>query len=74
MIGTNQILTDFNLGPEDIYNDMAVRIKIEEVERVFHLVMFVEHFEVKMKAIVKMIRFIIIGIIDTDEKYVLLVI
>ena len=72
MIGTNQILTDFNLGPEDIYDDMAVRTKIDEVERVFHLVMFVEHFEVKMKAIVKMIRFTIIGIIDTDEGDVLL--
>ena len=74
MIGTNQILTDFNLGPEDIYNDIAVRTKIEGVERVFHLVMFVEHFEVKMKAIVEMIRFTIIGIIDTDEGDVVLVI
>ena len=73
MIGTNQILTDFNLGPEDVYDDIAVRTKIEEVESVFHLVMFVEHFEVKMKAIVEMIRFTT-GIIDSDEKDVLLVI
>ena len=46
LIGPNQLLTDFNLGPEDVYNDEAVREIIEQVERVFQLVMFVEHFEV----------------------------
>ena len=50
MLGPNQLL--FDLGVDDVYNDEAVNKKIREMDERFHLVMILEHFEVrKLKAI-----------------------
>ena len=50
MLGPNQLL--FDLGVDDVYNDEAVNKKIMEMNERFHLVMILEHFEVrKLKAI-----------------------
>ena len=45
MLGPNQLL--FDLGVDDVYNDEAVNKKIMEMDKRFHLVMILEHFEVR---------------------------
>ena len=43
-LGTNILLWD--LGVDDVLDDVAVDSKIQEMDQVFHLVMILEHFEV----------------------------
>ena len=51
MLGPNQLL--FDLGIDNVYNEEAVNRKIMEMDEVFHLVMILEHFEVRKIAILR---------------------
>ena len=46
-MGTNFLLWD--LGVDDVLDDVAVDSKILEMDQVFHLVMILEHFEVCLR-------------------------
>ena len=47
MIGPNQLLFDLGLDSVSLYNNEAINRKIVEMDEKFHLVMIMEHFEVK---------------------------
>ena len=72
-IGPNQLLWD--LGVDSVDSEVDVRRKIVEMEKRFHLVMILEHFEVSISILIEAVRtisFMFPGILDSNEESVML--